>query len=183
MVVKGMRSKVRTETAPNAGPHAVMPQNTAQHQRKVPAGAQGFYSPGRAVVSSLEFIAKKLLQALRHRQGRAALTGKSSGVQPIPLEPCFVDQEALQGATQHRNIQRQAADQRVVRAGMGQRAMVGVVVRRRKSSHGHMSVRASKSYQPVVAAQQRDFEVAVVLSGITGPVHKIFTRNLSAPSP
>jgi hypothetical protein len=55
--------------------------------------------------------------------------------------------------------------QSIVRARMGERAMVGVVVGRRKSSHGHMSVRASKSYQPVAATQHRDSEVATVLTG------------------
>jgi hypothetical protein len=82
----------------------------------------------------------------------------------IPFDPCFMDQEVLQGATQRRNIRRQAADQSVIGAGMGQGAMVGVVVGRRKSNHGHTSAKAAKSYQPVTAAQQQGSEVTVVLT-------------------
>ena len=69
---------------------------------------------------------QKLLQAPDHGQRVAALTGEGRGIRSLPLDPCFVDQQAVQGAAHNCSIRRQVADQRGVRTGIDECAMAGV---------------------------------------------------------
>ncbi len=69
---------------------------------------------------------QKLLQAPGHGQRITALTGEGRGIRSLPLDPCFVDQQAVQGAAHNCNIRRQVADQRGVRTGIDECAMAGV---------------------------------------------------------
>ena len=99
MIVIRMPRKIRAETAADAGGHAMLAQNRTQHQRKVPARRQraGLARPRTSQRPRID--PQKLIQAFGHWQGGAALTGKRSGVESLPLDPGLVDQQPVQDAT------------------------------------------------------------------------------------